>query len=207
MTYIPTAADVTAANAYDAMAHDPNHPMVRLSYQWLVRSIALQGVQMDTTANPARRPITVEWFTGSDDAYADSAAMRADVRDNGHLWTYATAEGKTDLPANHPMLTVLSGNGVPDMFDGRVLNDVFRAVHDVFGHVHADSGFGPVGERLAWQMHRRTLPMACRLALWCETRGQNTWTNAFGEHASLPITERPFGAQKAGMPHNHYALV
>jgi hypothetical protein len=196
--YSPTAADISAARAYDAMTHNPSDPRVRLSYQWLQRSIILQGLQMLTANNPAGRAVRVEWFGGNDDAYVDSAAMRADVRENGHLFTYATADGATDLPKNHPMLAPLLGNGAPDMFAGRPLNDVFRAVHDVFGHVHADSGFGPVGERKAWEMHRRTLPKASWLALWCETRGQNAWTNAL--HSDLPITARPFAVQKAGMP-------
>lgn len=207
MNYIPTMADMTSAIAYHEMVHAPSNPRVRQSYNVLMRSVIIQGIALTTSDNPAGRPVHVEWFGGSDDAYADSAAMRADVRDNGHLWTYATKEGTTDLPADHPMLIVPEGNALPDMFVGRPMNDVFRAVHDVFGHVHADSGFGPIGERRAWEMHRKTLPIAARLALWCETRGQNTWTNAYGEHHLMPMADRPFGSQKCGLPANHNTLV
>lgn len=206
-TYIPSAADLKSAQAYDAMTHNPTHSVVRKSYQWLMRSILSQGIMLGTSNNPAGRPVTIEWFGGADDAYTDSAAMRADVRENGHLWTYSTGEGATDMPANHPMLVVPFGNALPSAFVDRPMNDVFRAVHDVFGHVHADSGFGPIGERRAWEMHRKTLPSGSWLALWCETRGQNTWTNAFGEHPSLPIAERPFGEQKSGIPSQYLTLI
>lgn len=198
--YTPTTADIASAMAYETMIHDPKRPEVRASYSALMRSIMWQGMSLMTSANPAGRPITVEWYSGSDaeSPYLNSAAMRMDVWQNGHLWTFATANGATDLPSDHPMRVIPEGSALPTMFRDHMMNDVFRAVHDVYGHVHADSGFGPNGEFLAYRMHKRTLPTSSHMALWCETRGQNTWTNAYGDHPYMPIMDRPFGAQKAG---------
>ncbi len=74
--------------------------------------------------------------------------------------------------------------------------------------------FGPYGEKRAWWTHRSCLPRDARLALWCETRAQNCWTNAGphmvtgesssgelrlkrrGEDGWAPISDRPYAQQK-----------
>lgn len=93
-----------------------------------------------------------------------------------------------------------------------VANDVFRAVHDTIAHSEGHQ-FGPYGEKRAWWAHRSSLPRDAHLALWCETRAQNCWTNA-GPHMTttddtgqprlrqhhennwLPMTQRPYAEQK-----------
>src|SRR5581483_8755218 len=92
------------------------------------------------------------------------------------------------------------------------LNDKFRAVHDYFGHAVNKNQFGPKGEEAAAIDHLVTLTPDARPALVTETRGQNSFVN-FGPHMRneageliqkgepgyLPLAQRPFAQQKAGL--------
>lgn len=182
------ASGPTAAEAYDALPDMDLTPEVRESYFKLTDAIAAQYLEMKADG--------VEIQFGQDDPYGSSAEMLADVENNGTLKVFA--DGGATLPVGHPMKNVVT----IDRKDF-VVNDLFRAVHDYFGHVKskergATVGFGPKGEWEAWRTHRRTLPKDSWQALWLETRGQNTWTNYFGDNGSLPIPDRPFADQKAG---------
>lgn len=52
-------------------------------------------------------------------------------------------------------------------------NDMFRAVHDVFGHAGTGRGFDRHGEEAAYQSHASMYSPLARMALATETRGQN----------------------------------
>jgi hypothetical protein len=64
-----------------------------------------------------------------------------------------------------------TGNPHPYLSDGE--NDMFRAVHDVFGHAASGRGFDPNGEEAAWLKHSVMYSPLARRALTTETRGQN----------------------------------
>ncbi|MEU2665961.1 hypothetical protein [Micromonospora sp. NPDC007220] len=64
-----------------------------------------------------------------------------------------------------------SGNPHPYLSDGE--NDMFRAVHDVFGHAGSGRGFDRHGEEAAWLKHSSMYSPLARRALATETRGQN----------------------------------
>lgn len=90
-----------------------------------------------------------------EDPYADVESMVHDVR-RRRLKVWASAA---------------SGNPHPYLSDGE--NDMFRAVHDVFGHAASGRGFDRHGEEAAWLKHSAMYsPLAVR-ALTTETRGQN----------------------------------
>jgi hypothetical protein len=63
-------------------------------------------------------------------------------------------------------------------------NDMFRAVHDVFGHAGIGRDFGRHGEEAAYQSHRQMFSPAAHDALVSETRGQNSYLNyiSHGDH-------------------------
>jgi hypothetical protein len=90
-----------------------------------------------------------------DDPYADAAAMIDDL-DRRELKVFATAA--TDNP--HPYLSDAE-------------NDMFRAVHDAFGHASIGQGFDGHGEEAAWLKHSAMYSPLARRALTTETRGQN----------------------------------
>lgn len=132
--------------------------------------------------------------------YANSKEMMSDVLERKYLKVRKTiGEDYRDLVASHPMMEkTYTQSGKGEMSAMRPINDIFRAVHDIVGHAATRSGFGPDGEAVAWLQHRDTLDSRTHLALWCETRGQNAWTNYFGNHADMPIKDRPFAPQKYG---------
>ena len=111
------------------------------------------------------------------DPYADSPSMMDDVQENQRILYFPTgSKGDSPLGEDHPMSRIVDVAGKP-----MVANDVFRVVHDVYGHAAMGASFSPIGEFEAWNAHRRCMPEKDRIALWSETRGQNVWTN-FGPH-------------------------
>ena len=90
------------------------------------------------------------------DPYTDAMAMISDLRNHRLLKVYATGG-----PGNkHPFLT-------------NTENDMFRAVHDAFGHASIGRGFDRHGEEAAWLKHSSMYSPLARQALTTETRGQN----------------------------------
>src|SRR6185436_7623316 len=89
------------------------------------------------------------------------------------------------------------------------VNDIFRAVHDFFGHAKEGYQFGPRGEYNAWREHSGMYSEEAQGALAAETLAQNAWVNfgphlrdeagnvaARGELGFVEPTARPFGEQK-----------
>ena len=61
------------------------------------------------------------------------------------------------------------------------VNDIFRAVHDYYGHAKEGVGFRADGEENAWRSHATMFSPLARLALTNETRGQKKWL-IYGSH-------------------------
>jgi len=79
--------------------------------------------------------------------------MMADVADNNHMQVYLTSPdsfGSEEVSADHPLL---EGTGIFQGDYELVYNDLFRAVHDYYGHASEGNEFGPVGEERAWAKH------------------------------------------------------
>lgn len=186
------------AEAYDTMRHDPTNPYVLASYNALATAVVGQWNGL--------RAMGFHFLASTDDPYTCSRDALADISRNGVLKVYA--DGGQSLPHDHPMQAspVAFGADLNTALEGFVtMNDVFRGVHDVMGHYAAHRAglvatFGPVGEYNAWVEHFKTMPAAAYLALWCETRGQNAWTNFHADHAEIPLADRPYVDQRAGIP-------
>lgn len=88
------------------------------------------------------------------DPYADAVAM-IDEMVHRELKVFATAA---------------TGNPHPYLSDAE--NDMFRAVHDAFGHAAIGQGFDGHGEEAAWLKHSGMYSPLARRALTTETRGQ-----------------------------------
>jgi hypothetical protein len=94
------------------------------------------------------------------------------------MWVFKTDDGfgsdDTIDVSDNPML------GLTDIYIGGHqlrANDVFRIVHDYFGHVKDGHGFRAKGEEGAWQAHSQMYSPLARRAMTTETRGQNSWVN------------------------------
>jgi hypothetical protein len=125
--------------------------------------------------------ITVRPWLAPGQPYRGSAEMHAAVRSTGTLHVYLTSAGHGPGPGrgDHPMLEP-SGIAV----DGVEFchNDVFRAVHDVFGHLMSGTGFSPRGELRASFCHMAMYPEAAHPVLFTEQVAQICWY-FFGPHA------------------------
>lgn len=163
------------AAAYQEMKHEPNNPEVIAAYNALKSETKQQWDEM--IANGYK----VEIWTGQGEPYQNSKQMSDDVRNNKHLWIPPTegAFGSDDnFDSSNNLLLEKSGVIAGDT--ELTYNDMFRAVHDFFGHAHIGNQFGAIGEENAWRIHSKMYSPLARRAMTTETRGQNSWVNFSG---------------------------
>lgn len=189
------------ADAFEKETHNPNDPHVRASYEALAKETMAQWQVLKD------KGLKVEWVKpGQTDPYADSPRRAAlDVSLHNHWWGFPTDAGfgsdvesksyNKDNPLLRPTGEVIDGRPV-------VVNDVFRIVHDMFGHLKEGNGFRAEGEENAWRAHASMFSDLARPAMTNETRGQNSWLNfgPYGEtnrHAKAADTH--FAPQKIGL--------
>lgn len=182
------------AAEYDKLKHDPQNPQVKAAYEALAReTIAQYRAVIDSG-------LQVEFidFAKQGDPYAASPRlMTEDVRNNNHMWLFSTRDGfgsdaefdQIDNPLLAETEFTISGQKA-------LVNDLFRVVHDYFGHVKEGVGFRADGEENTWRAHSSMFSPLAQRALTTETRGQNSWVN-YGPHGE---TNR-----KAGAAETHYA--
>ena len=159
-----------------------NPEMVKASgaqnYDDLMKAAYDQAVA-ETQAQARHIPNKMEWW--SDPEYTQ--------KDYLHL---AKEQGKRpaefmreELEAGKPMY-VYGDNNNPHPFlsardpeTGASANELFRGVHDYFGHLgtKTPNTFGPKGEENTWMSHRQMFSDLAEPALTAETRGQNSWVN------------------------------
>lgn len=121
--------------------------------------------------------------------YQNSAEMMADVCENKHIFFFTGGEPNPYMTAYAVTLYGVECS----------VNDVFRAVHDLFGHACEGFGFGQRGEENAWIHHSMMFTAGAQWALTTETRGQNSWVNENEANKHLPACNKPFATQKAAL--------
>lgn len=189
------------ADEYEKMAHNPNDPKVKESYDAMIKETLDQWEAIKKTGLKVE-PIPA----GSPDPYAASPRLALiDVKDNNHLWFFPTASGfggtesaGIDISGNplmQPTGEVINGHQM-------LANDVFRIVHDYFGHIKEGVGFRADGEENAWRSHSAMYSDKARPAMTAETRGQNSWVN-FGPFAEFNKAatgaDTQYAPQKTGL--------
>jgi len=198
------------ADAYQSMPHDPDNRFVAASYARLATEI-MQQFRYATDS----LEINIEPYWGDGEPYDNSREMRADVLRERHLFflptgqNFGSEDGRGAPYRDHPML---APSAITRAGYRLLINDAFRAIHDIFGHVLTGSNFSPRGEERAWFLHSQMFSALARPALTTETRGQSCWVN-FGPHMRngqgrlrkkgepgwLAPADRPFARQKAGL--------
>ena len=120
----------------------------------------------------------------NEEPYANSADMIADLRENKRIKIFSTESGfgsEAITPRMRELQPLLAETGFEDVNGVPLLaNDIFRAVHDFFGHAELGNSFGPKGEENAWLVHSRMYSPLARRAMTSETRGQNSYVNFSG---------------------------
>ena len=172
VTAVDEAAGRRMAQTYEGLKSEPNNPAVREAYNALSSEIQQQAKALQDAG--------YTWDFVDSDPYPNSKAMLKDLRENRHINVLRTSES-----SGHPYLSAEQ-------------NDLFRAVHDIWGHGINEYSFGKIGEENAFRSHAHSLSPLAQRALATETRGQNSWFN-FGPESARPVGERPFATQKAAL--------
>lgn len=136
------------------------------------------GRQFDVLTRPTSRGgLGVDVSVTSDDPYntARLAGVKQLIDDlnNRRLRVLSTA-----TTGGHPFFT-------------NDQNDMFRAVHDAFGHGATGRGFNRHGEEAAYRSHARMFSPEARPALGAETRAQNAYVNLFGDFGPQKMVTLP----------------
>lgn len=194
------------SDAYENMQDDPQNPVVREAYENMVsQTIAQYKALVDDGYQ-------FYFFDENNDPYEGNPwnAMR-DLRATKTMGVFSTEAGygNDDSALNDQANPLLLDTGIKWSYgkdgkkDVRVFaNDLFRAVHDAFGHGLEGAGFRGRGEENAWQAHARLFTGTALHAMTSETRGQNSWLNygPFGkENENAKVGDTTFATQKIGL--------
>jgi hypothetical protein len=128
--------------------------------------------QFDFLTRPkSRGGLGINVEVSEDDPYKRARDMMEDIRHNARLRVLSTAS-----TGGHPYLT-------------NDQNNMFRAVHDAFGHAATGRGFDPHGEEAAYRSHVSMFTPLARDAMTTETRGQNSALN-FGSDPGKFVVQK-----------------
>jgi hypothetical protein len=195
------------ANAYVAMLHAPQDPVVKEAYSNLIKQTTAQYRALEAAGYRF-------WFIDPNIEenlnYLSSPwnAIR-DLRANQEMGVFPTTSGygtnEFDV-SNNPMLAQTGiewpNGGIDGPLKTVLANDLFRAVHDAFGHGLEGAGFRADGEENAFQAHIRMYTGSAKGAITSETRGQNSEVN-FGPNAEFNRTasgaDTIYADQKTGL--------
>lgn len=164
------------AKEFDKMKNDPTNPEVAKAYQAMA----------DETLAQYEEIIKDGYFVeiNNEEPYSSSGDMINDLNQNKRMKIFSTESGFGYEPITDQQRKenpLLRDSGFKDV-NGQTLlvNDVFRFVHDFFGHAKMGNSFGPIGEENAWLIHSAMYSPLARRAMTSETRGQNSWVNFSG---------------------------
>jgi hypothetical protein len=161
---------------FDAYKNDPEYgPLIQqlgiTNYDDLVRE-SYKQLEKETVDQFRALPVKMSFHQKGEGNYTDSGEMVKDAHLHNHLFVFQGGEP-------HEFL------GRVDESTGLSSNDMFRAVHDYFGHAIKGNSFGPKGEEIAWASHAQMYSPLARIAMTSETRGQNSFVNYTPINADL----------------------
>lgn len=194
------------AAAYDEMADNASDPLTKASYGAMIKETM---AQYHAAKNAGFKAEFWSPDTEEDPYKASPRLATEDVRNNHHMWVYPTRSGYgSDGPITAKELEenpLLQDSGETWNGQPATVNDIFRAVHDYYGHAKEGVGFRGDGEENAWRSHASMYSPLARMAMTSETRGQNSWLN-YGVHGEKNRNARTedtvFAPQKVGiLPH------
>jgi len=164
------------SDAFKRLVDNPTAPNVKRAYEAMARETIEQYKFM----------LDAGYFVeiNNEEPYGNSNEMIEDLRTNKRMKIFSTESGFGDekiTPEQRDRNVLLRESGFYDVNGQPLLvNDLFRAVHDFFGHAELGNSFGPIGEENAWNVHARMYSPLARQAMTTETRGQNSFVNFSG---------------------------
>jgi len=195
------------AEAYIQMEDNAQDPTVKEAYQNLIKQTM---AQYQALVDAGYKFWFMDLNIPSNLEYASSPYNASrDLRANKQMGVFPTTSGfgtsELDVSSN-PLLEFTGIMWPLGGLDGEMrpvlANDLFRAVHDAFGHGLEGAGFRARGEENAWQAHVRLYTGSAIAAMTSETRGQNSWVNfgPFGEaNRNANADDTVFADQKTGL--------
>jgi hypothetical protein len=187
------------AAAYDKMENNPSNKAVKKSYD------AMIDETMEQYETLRKKGYKFSFMPESGDIYGNPRNAINDIVQNQRLSVFPTEQGFGTLVEASQANPLLMKTG--EKWGGKdvTANDVFRAVHDVFGHGKYGVGFRATGEENAFQAHARMYSPEALPAVTSETRGQNSWVNygPYGEFNRKASPEQTiYAEQKTGLMPN-----
>lgn len=182
------------AAEFDKLIDSPDDPAVKKAYDALIDETLDQYQAIKKTGLKV-----IPMTEGMENPYKSSKDLVDDVLKNNRMYYYPTDQGYgSGSVAKNPLL-----RATQEVADGKpmVANDVFRVVHDYFGHVKDNNKFGATGEENAYRAHKQMFSPEAQKALATETRGQNSWVNygPLGEANRSNPSATTYADQKAGL--------
>jgi hypothetical protein len=196
------------AEEYAKMDNDPQNPKVKEAYAELIKQTKAQYQALVDAGYKfwfidLNNPENIEYIS------SPYNAMR-DLRQNKQMGVFPTEFGfgtdETVDVSKNPLLEdtgiMWASGGLDGEMKPVTANDLFRAVHDAFGHGLEGAGFRARGEENAWQAHVRLFTGSAVGAMTSETRGQNSWVN-YGpngeQNRNASAEDTVFADQKVGL--------
>ena len=140
------------------------------SYDDLVEA-SYKQLEKETVDQFKALPVRMSFHEGNLN-YKDSNEMLRDIIGHNHLTVFRGGD-------KHEFLNKV------DQQTGLNSNEMFRAVHDYFGHGIKGNPFGAKGEETAWASHEQMYSPLAKIAMTTETRGQNSFVNYTPLNAEL----------------------
>lgn len=162
------------SDAYEQMEHNPNDPEVKAAYEAMVEETAQQYDYIIS------KGIEVIRYDGEGEPYVNSNEMLQDLR-QGRLKFLPNDEafGTNTEAFTDNIGLQKSGRKLSDGYE-MTNSEVFRVVHDYFGHGILGNQFGAIGEENATLQHASMFSPKAQPAMIAQTRGQNSWVNFSG---------------------------
>ena len=117
-------------------------------------------------------PVATSYHRNGEGNYGSSKEMLGDIYNNKHLSVFQGGDPHEFLHEVDPAT-------------GLNTNEMFRAIHDFYGHAVHGNEFGPKGEEKAWAAHSGMFSPLAQAAMTAETRGQNSVVNYSPLNAEL----------------------
>jgi hypothetical protein len=180
------------ARAYEGMVNNPNDLKVKKAYNAMIDETMAQYEAL------RKKGYKFDFMPESGDIYGNPRNAINDIVQNKRLSIFPTEQGfggpSAAVASEANPLLMRTG----ETWSGKPVtaNDVFRAVHDVFGHGKHGVGFRAAGEENAFQSHARMYSPEALPAATSETRGQNSWVN-FGPYGQSNRTASPLATEYA----------
>ena len=195
------------ATAFELMQNNPTNPVVRAAYDQMARETMDQWDAIKKYSG-----LKADFFDPKNDPYPASPRQAIeDINQNNRMSIFSTDDGYGTVaitPEEEALNPMLQQSGerfaYPGLPEGRSarINDIFRVVHDYFGHAKEGVGFRAGGEENAWRSHGSMYSPEALPAVTSETRGQNSWLN-YGpkgdKNRTASLEDTDFAEQKIGL--------